>query len=157
MVTEIVAEPQRVRAQARKPQQVLIVDDDEALAEVLSRRLAQQGFKAITASSGRKGLALAHSQRPHLIVLDLRLPDTDGFTLCEELADSPETCEIPIIILSGLERPDIIRRSRSAGCYYFVRKPYDPNALLVRIRQAIREAQDAWPDSDPPPAEPDLD
>ena len=118
----------------------MVVDDDEALADVLSRRLAQQGFDTKTADSGRQGLAVARSDHPDLIVLDLRLPDTDGFTICEELADSIETCNIPIIILSGMARPDIIRRSRSAGCHYFVRKPYDPNALLVLIRQAIDEA-----------------
>jgi CheY-like chemotaxis protein len=72
-----------------------------------------------------------------LILLDLRLPDLDGFTLCRELVDAPETCDIPVIILSGMERPDIIRRCRAAGSQYFVRKPYDPNALLVLIHEAL--------------------
>ena len=115
------------------------------LADVLSRRLGQQGFATRTAESGTEGLALARSAHPDLILLDLRLPDTDGFAICEELADSPETCTIPIIILSGLEQPDIIRRSRLAGCHYFVRKPYDPNALLVLIRHALEEAS-GWGD-----------
>jgi CheY-like chemotaxis protein len=76
-----------------------------------------------------------------LILLDLRLPDADGFSVCQELADSSETCAIPVIILSGMERPDIIRRSRAAGCQYFVRKPYDPNALLILVQHAIGEAR----------------
>ena len=66
-----------------------------------------------------------------------------GFDVCQQLADDPQTCSIPVIILSGMERPDIIRRARSSGCQYFVRKPYDPNALLVLIQSAIGEA-DKW-------------
>jgi CheY-like chemotaxis protein len=50
-------------------------------------------------------------------------------------------CEIPVIIVGGLEEPDVIRRSRVAGCLYYVRKPYGPNALLTLIQQAIEESQ----------------
>jgi DNA-binding response OmpR family regulator len=125
---------------AQRRHTILIVDDDEALADALSRRLRQQGFDTLTADCGRAGLAQAKVDRPSLIVLDVRLPDIDGLSICQQLADSPATCGIPVIILSGMARPDIIRRSRAAGCTYFVRKPYDPNAMLVLIRQAIEEA-----------------
>jgi CheY-like chemotaxis protein len=67
----------------------------------------------------------------------------EGFSIGEELADDPSTSGVPVIVLSGMERPDIIRRARAAGCQYFIRKPYDPNALLVLIRSAIEEAS-AW-------------
>jgi CheY-like chemotaxis protein len=140
MVAETLIMPAPAATHPNRRQSILVVDDDEALADVLSRRLSQQGFDTKTADSGAEGLALARSEHPNLILLDLRLPDKDGFTICEELADSPQTCHIPVIILTGMEQPDIIRRSRLAGCYYFVRKPYDPNALLVLIRQAIEEA-----------------
>ena len=140
MFAETLKQPTPEHVTAGRRQSILVVDDDEALADVLSRRLGQQGFATETADSGAAGLALARSGHPNLILLDLRLPDTDGFAICEELADSPQTCNIPIIILSGMEQPDIIRRARLAGCHYFVRKPYDPNALLVLIRHAIEEA-----------------
>jgi len=133
-------QPELAPAETTRRKRILIVDDDEAGVELLSRRLQQQGYEALTADTGRAGLALACQELPALVILDLRLPDTDGFSVCQQLVDSPETCSIPVIILSGMERPDIIRRCRAAGCYYFVRKPYDPNALLVLIRQAITEA-----------------
>jgi CheY-like chemotaxis protein len=122
---------------------VLIVDDDEAAADVLSMRLNRQGFETSIAENGKMGLALARTERPSVILLDLRLPDMDGFELCQELVDDEETCEIPVIIVSGLERPDVIRRSRAAGCLYYIRKPYDPNALLTLIQQAIDESRPA--------------
>jgi CheY-like chemotaxis protein len=122
---------------------ILIVEDDEALADVLSLRLSRQGFETTVADSGQLGLALARTEKPSVILLDLRLPDMDGFELCQELVDDDQTCDIPVIILSGLEQPDIIRRSRAAGCHYYVRKPYDPNVLLALIEQAIdSESQD---------------
>ena len=143
MSTQVLPEPKQADHHQTQRRAVLVIDDDEAMADVLSRRLEQQGFASMTADSGGRGLAMARAEHPDLILLDLRLPDKDGFTICEELADSTETCGIPVIILSGLERPDIIRRARAAGCYFFVRKPYDPNALLVLIRQAIEESS-SW-------------
>jgi CheY-like chemotaxis protein len=120
---------------------VLIVDDDEAMADILNTRLSRQGFGTLVANSGRRALELARAEMPDCILLDLRLPDVDGFELCQQLVDSETTCDVPVIIVSGLERPDIIRRSRAAGCHYYVRKPYDPNALLTLIHQAIDEAK----------------
>jgi CheY-like chemotaxis protein len=136
----VLEKPQKADETASARYTVLIVDDDEALTETLSRRLKHQGFETLSAASGGEGLRKARSQRPDLVVLDLRLPDLDGLTVCEQLADDPDTCTIPVIILSGLEHPDILRRCRAAGCRYFLRKPYDPNALLILIREAIREA-----------------
>jgi len=140
---DLLEQPEFACQDTGERQTILIVDDDEAMADVLSQRLQQQGFETVRADTGASGVAVAQSLEPALIVLDLRLPDTDGFTVCQRLVDSPVTCHIPVIILSGMERPDIIRRSRTAGCSFFVRKPYDPNALLVLIRQAIDERQ-AW-------------
>jgi DNA-binding response OmpR family regulator len=121
---------------------VLIVDDDESIAEPLRLRLERQGFGAIVAKSGSEALELARRERLHCITLDLGLPDVDGFELCQQLVDDEATSEIPVIIVSGLERPDVIRRARAAGCHFYVRKPYDPNALLTLIRQAIEENQE---------------
>jgi CheY-like chemotaxis protein len=141
----IVEQPELTLFESLQRKRILIVDDDEALVELLSRRIEQQGYETLTAGTGRAGLSLAYRHLPDLVVLDLRLPDTDGLSVCQELADSPQTWSIPVIVLSGMERPDIVRRCRAAGCCYFVRKPYDPNALLVLIRQAIADAE-PWDD-----------
>ncbi len=126
----------------RKKHTVLIIDDDDTLSDVLSHRLKQQGFQTVAAYSGNAGLEQAKAQPPSAIILDLVLPDVDGLSICAQLADSPETCAAPIIILSGKEQPGLVRSCRAAGCHYFLRKPYDPSALLVLIRQAIRDASD---------------
>lgn len=140
MLAEVVEKPELQPERVEQGPTILIVDDDDALAEVLALRLQKQGFETVTVSTGGQGLQRAKIQRPALIVLDLRLPDADGFEICQQLADSPDTCAIPVIILSGLEQPDILRRCRAAGCQFFVRKPYDPNVLLTLIRQSLHDA-----------------
>lgn len=132
----------------RKKHTVLIIDDDDTLSDVLSHRLKQQGFQTVAAYSGNAGLEQAKAQPPSAIILDLALPDVDGLSICMQLADSPETCATPIIILSGKEQPGLVRSCRAAGCHYFLRKPYDPSALLVLIRQSISDANDWGGDLD---------
>lgn len=139
MHAQLLEQPQPRAAPCPRPHRILIIDDDDAMVDVLCQRLKRQRFDVLVAASGEAGLALARANQPDLVLLDLRLPDTDGFQVCQQLCDSPDTCSIPVIILSGMERPDIIRRSRAAGCQYYVRKPYDPNALLILVQHAIGE------------------
>lgn len=116
---------------------ILIVDDDQEQADTLAHCLQRQGFDAMVTLEGLPGLEWAARHHPDLVLLDLRLPDSSGLTICEQLVDSPETCDIPVIVVSGVEREDIVRRCRSAGCRYYVRKPYDPNVLLTLIQDAL--------------------
>lgn len=120
---------------------ILIVDEDSDQAATLAVRLHQQGFRTLLAGNGRAALELAAQQQPQLVVMDLRLPDMDGLRVCAQLADGTTTCGIPIILLSRMTRPDIIRCSRAAGCEYYVRKPYDPNALLTLIQHSLRRVR----------------
>ena len=133
------AVPQLVEAEQVLPDRdrILIVDDDGEQVEVLSLAFNRQGFETISAATVAEGLELARSRRPHLVILDIRLPDGNGLDMCQVLSDDPQTSGIPVIVLSGMERPDIIRSCRAAGCRYYVRKPYDPNALLVLAENAL--------------------
>ncbi|MCA9175535.1 MAG: response regulator [Planctomycetales bacterium] len=116
---------------------ILIIDDDRDQAFVLAKRLEKLGFATGTAHEGRDGLGRALAEEPDLVVLDLQLPDMSGLDVCREIADSPRTCGLPVIVVSGEDAPDIVRECRAAGSEFFVRKPYDPNVLLVLIEQAI--------------------
>jgi len=116
---------------------ILVVDDDQSQVDVLRYRLGQQGFSTLSAPKGSDGIQLARIEQPVLILLDLCLPDTDGLTVCQQMSDDPLTGEIPVIIVSGVEQADLIRQCRAAGCRFYVRKPYDPNALLVLIYQTL--------------------
>jgi len=119
------------------PRRILVIDDDQDQVETLAIALRRQGFDVQTAHNLRAGRAAIDLYLPELVIMDIRLPDGDGLSLCQQLTDDPATCEIPVIILSGMERSDIVRRARAAGCQYFLRKPYDPNALLLLAQSAI--------------------
>lgn len=118
---------------------ILIADADRSLTEGLGRGLEQHGYYVLAATTGEEAIRLAHTSQAQLIVADYRLPDMDGNSLLEQLAGDPLTCHISGIVLSNMERPDIIRRSRVAGCQYFVRKPFDLQALFFLIQHALEE------------------
>jgi DNA-binding response OmpR family regulator len=137
MSLELLELPQAAAVSPDEAPVVLIVEDDQSMAEVLAYRLRRQGMEALVATTGSQGLDRARTERPSLIVLDLCLPDADGLRICQQLADATETCAIPVIVVSGVDRPEIVRQCRLAGCQYFLHKPYDPKVLLILIRQAL--------------------
>ncbi len=122
---------------------ILIIEDDPLQIDLLQDGLTRQGFHVLSSTTGNKGLKLAKSEIPDVIILDLSLPDADGFDLCERLADDPVTSQIPIIVVSGNSQKDVVRQSRARGGKFFLHKPYDPNALLLLITKAIDD-QISW-------------
>ena len=134
-VPQLAPETQALEGKPQRP--ILVVEDDPHQREVLEHRLRKQGCVVISAASAEVGLALAREHQPQLVLLDLELPEGDGLSLCEQLYDDPQTSDLPVIIVSGSDRDDIVRASRAAGCRYFLRKPYDPNALWLLAESLI--------------------
>jgi CheY-like chemotaxis protein len=118
---------------------VLVVEDDPLQLEFLVENLRDQGYETVGSATPSEVVALTRSRRPQIIVLDICFPDGCGLQLCSHLADDPETCEIPVIVLSGSTDNDVVRKARAAGCRYFLKKPYDPNTLLLVVEQALRD------------------
>lgn len=133
--------PQPEFTESPRQPRVLVVDDDADIRNALAMRLSQQGYEVSVAETGRDGLRIARSQPTDLVILDVLLPDTNGMQVCQELTEDSATCCIPVIILSAMTDADIVRKARSAGSCYFVRKPYDPSALLCLIENALRTSQ----------------
>ncbi|MCA9216753.1 MAG: response regulator [Planctomycetales bacterium] len=117
---------------------VLIVDDDQDHSEALAHGLAKQGFQPLIARTVSTAVLMTGMYRPRVIILDVNLPDGSGLELCESLNDAPETCDIPVIVLSGNGEADIVRRARHAGCDFYIHKPHDPKALLTLVNDSIQ-------------------
>lgn len=128
MIHDAVAQLQACESATDRRQSILIVDDDRSQVEALSLRLQRQGFTTMFAHEGRRGVHLARERCPDLVLLDLRLPDVDGFEVCGELVDSPETCHIPIIIVSGLDQPDVVRSAGRLGASILLASPTIPTS-----------------------------
>ena len=120
---------------------ILVIDDDCSQAETLAHLLTRQGYRVSTALTCREGASKSRGDAPDLILMDIGLPDGDGLQFCSDLTDDEKTADIPVIIVSGMDTPEVVRRARAAGCQFFVQKPYDPNALLVLAQRAIEESK----------------
>lgn len=142
MVDEILTEPAEALSVHCPPKRILVVDDDADQVAVLADRLKKLGYDATFANTGGQAIESATTIVPDLVLLDLCLPDVNGFHVCEQLGEMSTTCGIPVIIVSGMETDDVVRRARTAGCAYYLRKPYDPNVLLTLIQNTLESTQD---------------
>jgi two-component system, OmpR family, response regulator len=125
---------------ARRPEQndlrVLVVDDDRNIADVLSMALRYEGYSVEAAGSGGAALKAASDFRPHIILLDVMLPDFDGFEVASRLAD--RRAEIPILFLTARDTTDDKVRGLTLGGDDYVTKPFSVEEILARIRTILR-------------------
>lgn len=112
---------------------ILVVDDDPDLRDLLTLGLTQAGYSVITAANGRDALDQARSG-PDLIVLDLVLPEMDGFTVCHSLKRNRETAAIPVLLLTGLTSQLTRFAGLESGANEFLTKPVTLDELLAKIR-----------------------
>jgi DNA-binding response OmpR family regulator len=116
---------------------ILIVDDERDIVKALTIRLQANGYNTVTAFDGAQGVFMAYKERPKLIILDIRMPAGDGFSVAEKLKESKRTCQIPIIFVSGSPERNAEERARDLGARFFIKKPYDPEELLDAVRRAL--------------------
>ena len=116
---------------------ILIVDDDPELRRGLNLRLRANHYETAYATDGLSAIAMAHKERPNLIILDLGLPAGDGFTVLERLQQSADLSSIPVIILSAQDSQSSRKRSLQAGAMAFFQKPADNAKLLSAIRTTL--------------------
>lgn len=128
---------------------VLVVDDQPGVLDVIGTALRQANFTVITASDGATAVSLARAERPSAVILEVMLPQMDGYEVCRILRREPPTAAIPIIMLSArtAELDRIVGLELGADDY--VTKPFSPRELVVRLRKLLsRQAAGA---TEPPP------
>ena len=117
---------------------ILYVEDNEDNIYMLSRRLKREGFEVGIARDGVEGLAMARELLPDLIIMDLVLPELDGFEASQQLRAGADTGHIPIIALSASVLPEHRHRAIDAGCDDFETKPVDFPRLLSKIEHLLQ-------------------
>jgi len=122
---------------------ILIVDDEPDLLSVLRFGLEADGFEVIEASDGVRGLELARTQSPELIVLDLMLPRMDGYKVCRALKFDERYRRIPVFILSARSGETDRRLALDLGADEYMTKPYEVRELVARIRSKLGISRDA--------------
>jgi len=119
------------------PPTVLIVEDDEDSRYVYTLILEANGFKVVTATSGVEGLTLARAVHPDAILMDVSIPETDGWTVTETLKADSATRPIPIIVITAHAFPEDHERAEEVGCDAFLTKPCEPRQVLEEVQRVL--------------------
>lgn len=116
---------------------ILLVEDNEMNRDMLSRRLERRGYQVVIAVDGAQGVALARSEMPHLILMDMDLPVLDGWEATRQLKAAPETQSIPVIALTAHAMSGDREKALEAGCDDYDSKPVELPRLLAKIEALL--------------------
>ena len=116
---------------------VLVIDDERAIRLLCRVNLAASGMEVLEASDGRAGLELARNERPDLVLLDVMMPDVDGWTVARELAESVETRDIPVVFLTARAEAADKRLGGQLGGVGYLVKPFDPVSIADYVEDIL--------------------
>ncbi len=114
-------------------ERILVIEDDQKLAKLLKARLELSGYQVQTEGCGAAGLSTVAETPPDLVILDLKLPDMHGYDVCRKLRQSFHPWALPVLILTGLDRPVDRLRGFAFGADAFLTKPFESDELMKTI------------------------
>ncbi|MEZ5872290.1 MAG: PleD family two-component system response regulator [Nitratireductor sp.] len=117
---------------------ILVVDDIHANVKLLEARLMAEYFEVLTAYNGRDALQLCENGQCDLVLLDVMMPEMDGFEVCRRLKQNPRTTHLPVVMVTALDQPDDRVRGLEAGADDFLTKPVNDLALITRVKSLVR-------------------
>jgi DNA-binding response OmpR family regulator len=118
---------------------ILIVDDERDIVQALTIRLKGAGYDVVSAFDGAQGVFVAHKETPDIILLDIRMPAGNGFSVLERLKRSSHTNNIPVIFLTGSPEKNAEEKALELGARFYIKKPYDSEELLDAIKRALEK------------------
>ncbi len=121
-----------------RPPRLLVVDDEQSILDLLRRRLEALGCEVTVLSGGSAVVATVREKPPDLILLDVMMPDIDGFTVCQTLKQDPQTRDIPVVLMTARTEVDSRIKGLEIGAHDYVTKPFETAELLARVRAALR-------------------
>ncbi len=125
------------------PATILTVEDSQAIRRMIAYNLERVGYNVLQAGDGKEAVRTLQGAVPDLIILDVRMPEMNGFQLLELMRRYPKAAAIPVIMLSALSQPENIDRALALGVVDYLVKPLDPNVLLAKVQQALAGADSA--------------
>jgi len=124
---------------------ILLIDDHKTVLKLLEAILRIKGYDLLYAESGSQGISMARQHTPDLILLDVMMPDLDGFKVCQYLKNQAETREIPVVFLTARGAEDDYDAGRSAGADAFMTKPFQAMEVLNLVDRMLKAAADKNP------------
>lgn len=120
-----------------KPSSILVIDDDKVVTAIIESSLMQEGYQVYLAHDGQAGLREMYNHRPDLVILDLVMPNMDGWTTCARIR---QVSDVPIIMLTARGQEEDIVRGLDEGADEYIVKPFDVGVLKARVRAVLRRA-----------------
>jgi CheY-like chemotaxis protein len=121
------------------PATILVVEDDPVIIDLLAVTLEIEGWRVLRATDAVAALDLAIAERPDLVLSDVMMPGRSGLELCDDLAATPETADIPVVLLSARALPSEVAEGFAAGAVDYVTKPFDPDDLIERLQKVLAD------------------
>ncbi|HNX75697.1 MAG TPA: response regulator [Candidatus Rifleibacterium sp.] len=118
---------------------ILVIDDEEAIVLLLETMLDIYGFRCVSCFSPRQAMAMAISSKPDLIILDIAMPEVDGYEICVNLKNEPATREIPVIMVTALALAQDKKKGLECGADGFIFKPFDPIFVISEIERLLKQ------------------
>jgi two-component system cell cycle response regulator DivK len=116
---------------------ILIMEDDDDTQGMVRFLLEYRGYEVIVAKDGKHGLEIAHQEKPNLILLDLAMPEMDGWAVAQKLKSDPETKAIPVIAVTAYTMSSDRRKAMDAGCDGFIGKPMNVPEFIAEIEKFL--------------------
>jgi two-component system cell cycle response regulator DivK len=120
---------------------ILVVEDHEDNRRILRDLLTSVGYEIVEAVTGTEGVSMAQIRRPDLILMDIQLPEIDGYEATRRIKADPAMRSIPIIAVTSFALSGDEEKARAAGCVAYVTKPFSPRQLLAKIREHLPSAE----------------
>lgn len=133
---------QLLDASARRPRRVLVVDDDPTIRRVLTLNLEAEGYEVSVAGDGEEAKELARSLHPDVVILDVMMPLADGYSVLRELRSSPQTDDIPVVLLSAAASDDEVFQGWQCGADSYVTKPFVLDEIMTLVEKMVATADD---------------
>lgn len=127
-------------------QHILIIEDEKDIVELIRFNLAREGYRVDYSLSGERGLEMARTQLPDMILLDLMLPELSGLDVCKALKANSRTKSIPVIMLTAKSEESDIVTGLEVGADDYITKPFSPSVLIARVRAVFRRRTSTAPD-----------
>ena len=119
---------------------ILVADDESHILNVVSLKLRNAGFRVVTASDGQEAFTIAQQEKPNLLITDYHMPGMSGLELCRALKSSPDTSNIPAIMLTARGYHLEPRDTEQSGILRMLSKPFSPRQLLTTVNEILEKA-----------------
>ena len=118
-------------------QKILVVDDEPNIVQSLAFVFNREGFDVASAGDGVQAMSMIRDSKPNLLILDIVMPNKNGYEVCQEIKSDPELKDIQVLMLSSISKENSRRHAMSQGADDYINKPFSPMQVVTRVKELL--------------------